>query len=263
MIRLQIKPEFASLLEAHELGSFAQLMQVSTGTVIEEDETRDVRCLDLDGQKFYLKRTWSEKLNSALESYARARLAHSKPFKEMMHYRQLEKVGIEVAQVVAAGEELRFGIPQRGMILTREVGGQDLAEFYRTASVSERRRILQQFGLLMGRLHHNGFYGSTRLKDIIVSDPQSELPGLTLIDRETRNPYPKPVNAKTVISRLLFNIRRQAQQGEIFSEPEWRLFCEAYCRALPDKLAIDADTLYTGIIEMLEQMGKPPSPEEG
>jgi hypothetical protein len=214
MIRLQIKPGFASLLQTNGLGDYRQIMQTDGGRVIEEDELRDVRCIELDGQNFYLKRTRFEKARSALESYARGRLAHSKPFKEMLQFRYLAQLEFDIAEVVAVGEELQCGIPQRGFIMTREVEGRDLALVYRAADDSQRRHILEQFGSLLGRLHANGFYASTRLKDIICAGAVDDSPKLTLIDRETRNPYPKRASAKRVMSRLLFNIRRQAQQGE-------------------------------------------------
>jgi len=85
-------------------------------------------------------------------------------------------------------------------------------------------------------------------------------PKLTLIDRETRNPYPKRATAKRVMSRLLFNIRRQAQQGEVFSEREWRGFCEAYCAALSDRLGFDPGSLFDSIVAKLQRSGKPMQP---
>ncbi|MCP4767623.1 MAG: hypothetical protein GY875_15290 [Gammaproteobacteria bacterium] len=256
MIRLQINPAFAALLQAQDLGNYRQLMQTSAGRVIEKDNLRDVRCLELDGQAFYLKRTRTEKALSALESYGRGRLAHSKPFKEMLQFKHLARLGFDVAEIVATGEELHYGIPQRGFIMTREVEGQDLALVYRAADDRERCLIIEQFGSLLGRLHDNGFYGSTRLKDIFYARAVNDAPKLTLIDRETRNPYPKRATAKRVMSRLLFNIRRQAQQGEVFSEREWRLFSEAYCQSLSARLAFDADELLASILAMLERMGK-------
>jgi hypothetical protein len=260
MIRLQIKPAFAALLQAHDLGSYHQLIQTTTGRVVEEDSLRDVRCLELDGQKFYLKRTRLEKAKSALESYGRGRLAHSKPYREMLQFKHLALLGFDVAEVVATCEELHFGIPQRGFVMTREVEGRDLALVYRAADDRQRCHILEQFGSLLGRLHASGFYGSTRLKDIIYADAAGGSPKLTLIDRETRNPYPKRATAKRVMSRLLFNIRRQAQQGERFSEREWKSFSEAYCQSLSDRFAFDPGELRIGILAMLQRMGRPASP---
>ncbi len=261
MIRLQINPAFADLLQSSNLSSYAQIMQTSLGTVVEENNLRDVLRLNLDGIKFYLKRTRAENFSSAVESYCRGRLAHSRPFKEMMQFRWLQKLDFNVAEVVAVGEELHFAVPVKGFIITREVPGQDLAQVYRAAKITDRSNIMSHFGSLLGRLHSHGFFGSTRLKDIISSgDPGGSLK-LTLIDRETRNPYPKHATREKVIARLLFNIRRQAQQGEVFTISEWESFTDSYCRSLTDKLGIDARDLIRAILARLERPGNKYLPE--
>ena len=261
MIRLQINPAFADLLQSSNLHSYSQIMQTTGGTIVEENELRDIRCLNLEGLKFYLKRTRVERFSSAFESYCQGRMAHSKPFKEMMQLRALGKLGFAVAEVVAVGEELRFAVPIKGFIITREVPGQDLAQVYRAADKTDRNHIMTHFGALLGRLHDHGFFGSTRLKDIISSGDPGGTFRLTLIDRETRNPYPKQANRKTVIARLLFNIRRQAQQGEVFSSGEWSAFTESYCGSLADHFNIDANTLLDEIVAKLEQSKKDYLPE--
>jgi hypothetical protein len=81
-------------------------------------------------------------------------------------------------------------------------------------------------------LHNCGFFGTTRLKDIIYSGTPRNNPKLTLIDRETRNPYLRTIGRKDIIERLLFNVRRQIKAGERFSEQQWGGFCETYCRSL-------------------------------
>ena len=47
MIRLQINPAFSSLLQDHRLGSYCEIMQSSVGEIVEENELRDVRRLQL------------------------------------------------------------------------------------------------------------------------------------------------------------------------------------------------------------------------
>jgi hypothetical protein len=133
---------------------------------------------------------------------------------------------------VAVGEELRFGIPRRGFIMTAEVDFEDLAQVYQKVDDADQCRILEQFGTLLGRLHDCGFFGSTRLKDIIYSGTPRSNPKLTLIDRETRNPYPGTTGRKDIIERLLLNVRRQIQAGERFSEQQWSGFYEYYCSSL-------------------------------
>jgi len=256
MIRLQINPAYTDLLRSRNLHSYTRIMQTSLGTVVEENYLRDVRFLDLGEHNFYLKRTRAEKFSSALESYCRGRLAHSRPFKEMLQFRLLEQLGFDVAEVVAAGEELHYGLPEKGFIITREVQGQDLPLVYREADETVRNSILGDFGSLLGRLHSNGFFGSTRLKDIISSGKPGDSLKLTLIDRETRNPYRKKANRDKVIARLLLNIRRQAQQGEIFTRREWESFAGSYCRSLDNSFGIDAQGLLTEILALLDRPGK-------
>ena len=256
MIRLHINPAFSALLQDHHLGSYHEVMQSEVGEIVEENEHRDVRRLQLAEQTIYLKRTKSEKASSAFESYSRLRLAHSKPFKEMLHFKYLADLGFDVAEVVAVGEDLRFAIPQRGFIMTAEVSGEDLSQLYLAAGERDRQRILGQFGTLLGRLHSHGFYGSTRLKDIIYAGKPDANSRLTLIDRETRNPYPKRATTKRIIERLLINIRRQAQQGEIFSESQWGEFCDNYCDSLSSHAKIQNETLLARILASLQHNGK-------
>lgn len=225
-------------------------MQTRDGEIIEENDKRDTRRLRLGDQVLYLKRIRTEKTSSALESYARGRLAHSKPFKEMLHFRHLAEHGFEVAEVVAVGEELSLGIPRSGFIITAEVSGQDLSGVYRVAGTQERRRILGWFGTLLGRLHDHGFFGSTRLKDIFFRHESGQEPRLVLIDREVRNPYPKRVTEDRILSRLLINIRRQIQQGEDFDESEWREFAETYCASLSGDVHIEAEPLLAKIRDL-------------
>ena len=250
MIRLRINPAFSGLLQLYRLDSYPDVMQIDAGELIEENESRDVRRLQLDDQVVYLKRTRSEKITSAFESYGRGRLAHSKPFKEMLHFKQLARLEFDVAEVVAVGEELRLGIPRRGFIITAEVDGEDLAQVYQKVDDADQCRILEQFGTLLGRLHDCGFFGSTRLKDIIYSGTPRSNPKLTLIDRETRNPYPRTSRRKDIIERLLLNVRRQIQAGERFGEQQWSEFCENYCSSLSAKHNITSAQLLPQIIAL-------------
>ena len=256
MIRIQINQAFDELLRANDLHNYHQIMQISCGHIIEEDELHDVQRLDLNGQNLYLKRTKIEKFSSAFESYGRGRLAHSKPFNEMLQFRHLSQFDFEVAEVVAVGEELLLGIPLKGFIITREVQGRDLALVFRDADNTDRQRIMHLFGSLMARIHSHGFFGLTRLKDIFIANFERDCPILTLIDRETRNPYPRPPTRKRVMAKLLFNIRRQATLGELFTDAEWQSFAESYCQSLPVALDIDSRQLLAEILSLLDSRGR-------
>lgn len=239
MIRLQINNSYQDLLAANQLGSYSSLMHTEAGTVIEQNEQRDVRRLILGEQCFYLKRVNCEKITSAFESYLAGKAAHSKPFKEMLHYGFLRDRGFDVAEVVAVGEQLKLGIPNAGFIMTKEVPGQDLSRVFQVADQETRLSIMRRFGALVGNLHNYGFFGSIRLKDIICSGEPAEAMTMTLIDREVRNPYPRRTTKQKVLKRLLINVRRQTSQGEVFSPKEWKIFTKYYCRNLSQTVRID------------------------
>jgi hypothetical protein len=73
---------------------------------------------------------------------------------------------------------------------------------------------------------------------------------LTLIDRETRNPYPRTSGRKDIIERLLLNVRRQIQAEERFSEQQWSGFCENYCSSLSVEHNITSAQLLPQIIAL-------------
>ena len=68
MIWLQINPVFAALLQTYRPHTYPAAMQTVAGELIEENESRDLRRLQLDDGVVYLKRTRSKKATPALES---------------------------------------------------------------------------------------------------------------------------------------------------------------------------------------------------
>lgn len=256
MNRLRLNPEYSSLLVENHLATFPALMAIDGGTVYEQNDQRDVRRLEIKQQHFFLKRVTSEKISSALESYLGGKLAHSKPFKEMLHFKFLRAKGFAVAEVVAVGEKLRLGVPVEGFIMTREVPGRDLSEVYRTAGNGDRLHIMASFGALVGRLHNHGFFGSIRLKDIICSGGPGESMRMTLIDREVRNPYPRTPSKTIILARLLLNARRQTQQGEVFSPEEWKVFTRYYCRNLSGPVRVKRKLIKRGIDQILHKAAR-------
>ena len=187
MIRLHIDPHYLSLLQQQDLALYEQFMHCSAGDMIDSDHRRDIQKIRLGERSYFLKRTHYEKTSSAVESYLSGKLAHAKPFKEMLQISYLRQRGFNTAEVAAAGEELRFGVPAGGFILTREVSGQEFSEKFSQATAEERRELLSQFAKLIGQLHRKGFFLSVRLK-VLFYNSQDGVPKLILIDREARNP---------------------------------------------------------------------------
>jgi len=256
MLRLQVHPEFEALLRRHGLNNHNAIMHCDAGDLVERAQGRDTREIDLDGQPFFLKRVYQEKFSAALESYFGGKLAHSKPYKEMLHYRFLRDAGFDVAEVVAVGEKLRLGIPVSGFIMTAKVEGKELSQVFQQADRRGRRRIACAFGTLVGRLHHRGFFGSIRLKDVICNGSPGDRLQMTLIDREVRNPFPRRVTRKRVLSRLMLNIRRQTSQGELLTRHEWNLFSRFYCQQLATRLQIGHLFLGQEIVQLVDRISQ-------
>jgi hypothetical protein len=81
--------------------------------------------------------------------------------------------------------------------MTAEVDGEDLAQVYQKVDDADQCRILEQFGTLLGRSHDCGFFGSTRLKDIIYSGPRSNQK-LLLSIAKLETPIPGQAAEKTL-----------------------------------------------------------------
>ena len=238
MIRLRLNSTYEELLRAHRLADYQSLMNREIGALVEQNDEREIRRLTLDGLGFYLKRVTREKASAALESYLGGRLAHSRPYREMQQSNSLRWNGFDVAEVAAVGEELRFGLPVGGFIMTREVPGSDLLQLYRQADKRGRRHIVRHFAALVGKLHRRGFCGSIRLKDVISADAPGKQMKLTMIDREVRNPLPRRPNRKILLKKFLINIRRQLSQGESFSGRELKILVRYYRRSLSKPLRL-------------------------
>jgi Lipopolysaccharide kinase (Kdo/WaaP) family len=254
MIRLYLNPAFKDLLEHSQLSEYAQFMATTAGDLIDKDSRRDVRKIQLGENTCFLKRTWVEKAGSALENYLTGSLAHSKPYKEMLQIQQLQYCGFAVAQVIAAGERLRFGIPVEGFILTAQAPGQSLPECYDESTPMQKMQILKQLGTLVGQLHRRGFFLSVRLKDVFSKEnTRGGKPTLTLIDREARNPMPKKFSPGRAKEGLYVSWRRQVRAGDAIPPAGLRAFLQAYCKELRDVWPITARALMGELKKMAEK----------
>lgn len=232
MQRLTINPDFQALFNEHGLNSVQAFMAYQGGEVLEDNKKRDTRRIQLGGQAFYLKRTKVEKTSSAVERLLMLGIPHSKPYNEAIHVAGLQQAGINTMTVAATGELLKLGLPQCGFILSQEVKGQEMEAVFQAADADTRNSIAKAFGQLLAELHRKGFYATTRLKDIFCEGEVSDYKNYRLIDRETRNPFPKRYSQKRALESLKNGFRRQARDGSGFNREEMSLLVAAYCKVL-------------------------------
>jgi hypothetical protein len=209
-INLVLNDHYRPWLAQMGLDTFERLMSSETGCVLEKTEHSEIRRIEGGGKTAYLKRRLTSPIMTSIESYLSGRRAHTAPFTEYLHVCSLRQAQLPVMNWMAVGEERKWGFPRAGFILVDEVKGVPLDRALNLAEMQDRDlRLLQSYGALLGRLHQQGFYGSLRLKDLIVTDLDQGF--LVMIDREARHPYPRgrsAIKTRQALDRSFRRIRR-------------------------------------------------------
>ena len=227
MIRFTLNPRYADTLRAFGLDNYQNISTTQLGEVLEANQKRDTRRLTLGDEVFYLKRTKTEKIQSAIEFLLMGRVPHSKPYREAQHIHNLQQNHICTMEVVAYGEHTHLGMPRGGFILSKAVAGIEAESYFQQAQPAERLALCLAFGKLTGQLHSKGFFATTRLKDVFLQKSNDEYQ-LTLIDRETRNPKPKKFTLRRAKRSLSDSFRRQSRDGSRYSNTERQQFMHGY-----------------------------------
>lgn len=225
-----ILPEIVTLFENHGIVDFIDLMSANVGTLLSSEKGgRQVRRLELDGQTFYLKRLGHE--SPMISMLLFGCWPRSGPIRELMLLRRLSSAGFPSMVPVAWGERKVLGLPMGGFIVVRGIEGEDVAELFDRSSGRDRRAMMQEVGLLVGRLHAAGFFHPVRLKDLIRSAE-----GMMLIDRETSKPWPKVWFTWTSCVRSLSRaVRRTVRDGHKIGPGSAGAFLRGYHEGLGEK----------------------------
>ena len=209
-IKFILNDEYRSWLVQMRLDTFEQLMFAEIGCVLEKGDHNETRRIEGYGRTAYLKRRLTGSVAKSIESCLSGRRAHTAPFTEYLHVCSLQQFQLPVMNCIAAGEKRKLGFPQFGFILVDEVKGTRLDQALNLDDMQDHElRLLRSYGSLLARLHRHGFYGSLRLKDIIVTNVNQA--SLVMIDREARHPYPRcrsTIKANQALDRSFRRIRR-------------------------------------------------------
>lgn len=186
----------------------------NVGTILRRDSYhREVRLLDvkIDGhlQQLYLKRVGREPLTHSIRMLIQGRYPESSPMREKLLLRSMQQEGFPVMDVVAWGEERRFGFPVSGFLIAEKVHGDEVAKIYDTLSSDEQALLFRSIGSLLGNLHLAGFFQQVRLTDLICRyEKNKNRFCLTLIDRETGKPWKTFFTKQKCINSLARSLRR-------------------------------------------------------
>lgn len=184
------------------------------GTILRQDSyQREVRLLDvnIDGNhhQFFLKRVGREPLTHSIRMLIQGRYPESSPMREKRLLLAMRQEGFPVMEVVAWGEERKFGFPVSGFLIAQKVHGDEVAKIYDTLSPDQKTLLFRSIGNLLGRLHVAGFFQQVRLTDLICRyEENAGQFNLTLIDRETGKPWKTLFTKQKCINSLARSLRR-------------------------------------------------------
>lgn len=163
--------------------AFANLDKVFhlKGTVITKDNFSEVILVKINNNIFYIKRYISS--GKGLRKY----IGQSKIRSEWENMFFFHNIGIPAANIVSYGEERKYGIFQRGALITEGVTGTtDLAKLAKQkdtllTTLSWIIPVIKQVAIITRNLHNNSFiHTDLKWRNILVTT--SEPPRITLID---------------------------------------------------------------------------------
>ena len=194
--RMLADPAFAPFLRAHELDTFARVMDFSGGRVARDFPGRRTVRLELagpDGAKtgFYLKRYFDNYLSPArrLLRHLRWPGTEDEAWREWTMLHAVLEAGIPTATPVALGQESPGGRGIRSWLMTREIAGAvEGDQFVLTLDATARRRFLLRVAELARRFHaaslvHKDFYLAHVLAVPGVPEPEMFLIDLQRVMR--------------------------------------------------------------------------------
>ena len=188
--RMLADPAFAPFLRAHELDTFARVMDFSGGRVARDFPGRRTVRLELagpDGAKtgFFLKRYFDNYLSPTRRLLRRLRWPGSEDeaWREWTMLHAVLAAGIPTAIPVALGQKSPGGRGIRSWLMTREIA--DAVEgdqFVLTLEATARRRFLLRVAELARRFHAAGLVHKDFYLAHVLAVPGVPEPEMFLID---------------------------------------------------------------------------------
>lgn len=208
-----------------------------------EKAGREIRVIDIAGQRFFLKRSGIESIVRSLPMVFFGLRPCSGALRELRMLRCLKESEFDVMEPVAWGEKSASLTKHRGFLLVRNVDGVEAKKYLKSASPGEQRLLLEKTGELTGRLHAAGFYQAIRLKDLIWSENR-----LVQIDRETLHPWKTRFSRKRCINALERGIRRTFREEHQLTLWDTRHFFKQYVHCISSCWNITPSALFRRVL---------------
>ncbi len=202
------------------------------GDVVSKDGKRKVRRLVINGEHYYLKIDEKMNLGESLKFIWRNKSIISRVGREKKIIKLCAEANLEVMEVVVFSERKVFGFPVQGVMLVKEVVGEEFYKTFPNADAATRMKLARQYGLISGLANKNGIDSPIRARDMIITSVEDA--NITLIDREHGKPRAIRMNSRRT-KRFLSRIFKYNESviGK-FSLSEVEQFMLGYCQVRPD-----------------------------
>ncbi len=224
-------------------------MSSKAGEVVSRCRNGEVLRINIDGCGFFLKSRHSEPRMAMAGLLLHMRRPMGGAMREARMLEELASCGFAVMQMAAYGERRSWGMPVESFLLTRAVEGECGRSFFQNAGQAARCDFMQRIGVLTGKLHCAGFFDPVRPKDLIVG------PGgdLTLIDRESRHPWPKRFSRRHAVRAIARTAERSLRKGVRFGPSMIRSFLLGYREGVRSKWDVNAVRLLKSVMHQIRR----------
>ena len=237
---LYIGPDVKNLFIEQGLDSF--------DAIYASGEEKVERLVLGDGEVFFQKRIGPEPNLKHVSRLIYGYRPRSGALRELQMLQVLRKAGFLTMEPVVWGEQRRFGRPLRGLLIVREVPGEELAELFDSSDGWRKRELMKEAGRLIGRLHVKGLFQPVRLKDVICSEQ-----GMVLIDRETSKPRPSLFLKKKCLSNIARAARRTMRDGHRIGGGSAAAFLRGYQEGVSSRWIISIPCFRKDLMKALRR----------
>jgi len=156
---------------------------MSSGKRLKSGNTCTVQLVELEGQKFVVKRYNPKSLVYRI----RHAFTNSRAIKTWANSKLLKKMEINTANCVMVLEEREFGMLKKGYVVMEHVDGETLNLAMRSQGLTKnvRKGYIEQIVVLFEKLYRNRVvHGDMKAKNLLVNDS-----GIHLIDIDGMKPF--------------------------------------------------------------------------
>lgn len=196
-------------------------------------------------------------MTHSIRMLLQGRYPESSPMREKRLLLLMKKEGFSVMDVVAWGEERKFGFPLSGFLIAQKVHGDEVAKTYNSLNAEKKALLFRTVGSLLGNLHCAGFFQQVRLTDLISRYEKNDSQFfLTLIDRETGKPWKAFFTKQKCINAMARSLRRTKRYHMSLEPAIVEHLLSGYLEICGQKLKLSKTEFLTLVNKKIDQESK-------